>query len=103
MWDCPWAYKNMGRISRLRGASTPPQSEEIFCRENSLKIRSTGLYRIKIAVLLPWLILIPFIGGFLCWRAERFGVKVPRWIALVTHGIDAGAVAANCGLRAVVH
>ncbi|HFU4723801.1 TPA: NADH:ubiquinone oxidoreductase, partial [Escherichia coli] len=28
-------------------------------------------------MLLPWLILIPFIGGFLCWQTERFGVKVP--------------------------
>ncbi|MFG7844429.1 NADH:ubiquinone oxidoreductase, partial [Klebsiella pneumoniae] len=26
----------------------------------------------------------PFIGGFLCWQTERFGVKVPRWIALIT-------------------
>ncbi|HHU8820957.1 TPA: NADH:ubiquinone oxidoreductase, partial [Escherichia coli] len=25
-------------------------------------------------MLLPWLILIPFIGGFLCWQTERFGV-----------------------------
>jgi len=31
-------------------------------------------------MLLPWLILIPFIGGFLCWQTERFGVKMPRWI-----------------------
>ena len=37
-------------------------------------------------MLLPWLILIPFIGGFLCWQTERFGVKVPRWIALITMG-----------------
>ncbi|VEA19446.1 NADH dehydrogenase I chain M [Salmonella enterica subsp. enterica] len=42
-------------------------------------------------MLLPWLILIPFIGGFLCWQTERFGVKVPRWIALITMGADAGA------------
>lgn len=38
-------------------------------------------------MLLPWLILIPFIGGFLCWQTERFGVKVPRWIALITMGL----------------
>jgi NADH-quinone oxidoreductase subunit M len=38
-------------------------------------------------MLLPWLILIPFIGGFLCWQTERFGVRVPRWIALVTMGL----------------
>lgn len=38
-------------------------------------------------MLLPRLILIPFIGGFLCWQTERFGVKVPRWIALITMGL----------------
>ncbi|CDL31533.1 NADH-ubiquinone oxidoreductase chain M [Enterobacter hormaechei] len=38
-------------------------------------------------MLLPWLILIPFIGGFLCWQTERFGVKMPRWIALITMGL----------------
>lgn len=32
-------------------------------------------------MLLPWLILIPFIGGLLCWQGERFGIGVPRWIA----------------------
>src|SRR3546814_15456558 len=30
---------------------------------------------------LPWLILIPLIGGLLCWQGERFGHGVPRWIA----------------------
>ncbi|HEX6590469.1 MAG TPA: NADH-quinone oxidoreductase subunit M [Moraxellaceae bacterium] len=35
-------------------------------------------------MILPWLILIPFIGGLLCWQSERFGVNVPRWIALFT-------------------
>ncbi len=36
-------------------------------------------------MILPWLILIPFIGGFLCWLAERCGVKtLPRWIALIS-------------------
>ncbi len=24
-------------------------------------------------MILPWLILIPFIGGLLCWQFERFG------------------------------
>ncbi|MGH8334425.1 MAG: NADH:ubiquinone oxidoreductase, partial [Pseudomonas sp.] len=24
-------------------------------------------------MILPWLILIPFIGGLLCWMGERFG------------------------------
>lgn len=33
---------------------------------------------------LVWLILIPFIGGVLCWQAERFGDQAPRWIALAT-------------------
>lgn len=31
---------------------------------------------------LAWLILIPFIGGLLCWQAERWGDLAPRWIAL---------------------
>mgnify|MGYP007075897197 CR=1 FL=1 len=35
-------------------------------------------------MILPWLILIPFIGGFLCWLGERFGATLPRWIALLT-------------------
>ena len=35
-------------------------------------------------MILPWLILIPFIGGLLCWQGERFGLGVPRWIALIT-------------------
>ena len=35
-------------------------------------------------MILPWLILIPFIGGLLCWLAERFGPLLPRWIALLT-------------------
>ncbi|BCA28183.1 NADH-quinone oxidoreductase subunit M [Metapseudomonas otitidis] len=35
-------------------------------------------------MILPWLILIPFIGGLLCWQGERFGATLPRWIALLT-------------------
>lgn len=35
-------------------------------------------------MILPWLILIPFIGGLLCWQGERFGNVLPRWIALIT-------------------
>ncbi len=35
-------------------------------------------------MILPWLILIPFIGGLLCWQAERFGHTVTRMIALLT-------------------
>ncbi len=38
-------------------------------------------------MLLPWLILIPFVGGLLCWQFERFGTRVPRWIALITMGL----------------
>lgn len=34
--------------------------------------------------MLTWLILIPFIGGFLSWQAERFGPTAPRWIALIS-------------------
>ena len=35
-------------------------------------------------MILPWLILIPFIGGLLCWLVERSGNTLPRWIALLT-------------------
>lgn len=35
-------------------------------------------------VILVWLFLIPFIGGFLCWQGERFGRRFPRWVALIT-------------------
>ena len=38
-------------------------------------------------MLLPWLIIIPFVGGLLCWLAERLGAKVPRWIAMITMGL----------------
>lgn len=38
-------------------------------------------------MILPWLILIPFIGGLLCWQGERFGNSLPRWIALLTMGL----------------
>ncbi len=33
---------------------------------------------------LLWLLLLPFIGGLLCWLLERFGVGLVRWIALLT-------------------
>lgn len=36
------------------------------------------------AMLLPWLILIPFIGGFLCWQTECVSVRLARWMALFT-------------------
>jgi NADH-quinone oxidoreductase subunit M len=35
-------------------------------------------------MILLWLILIPFLGGLLCWGADRWGEQVPRWIALGT-------------------
>ncbi|WP_339512051.1 NADH-quinone oxidoreductase subunit M [Pseudomonas sp. RL_15y_Pfl2_60] len=35
-------------------------------------------------MILPWLILIPFIGGLLCWQFERYSNTLPRWIALFT-------------------
>lgn len=38
-------------------------------------------------MLLPWLILLPFIGGLLCWQLGRFGTRVPRWIALISMGL----------------
>lgn len=33
-------------------------------------------------MILSALILIPFIGGLVCWMSERFGTEVPRWIAM---------------------
>ncbi|MES2821455.1 MAG: NADH-quinone oxidoreductase subunit M [Pseudomonadota bacterium] len=41
-------------------------------------------------MILPWLILIPFIGGLLCWQGERFGATLPRWIALLTMLLELG-------------
>lgn len=38
-------------------------------------------------MILVWLILIPFIGGLLCWQSERLGTNVPRWIALISMAI----------------
>ncbi|MCD1124541.1 NADH-quinone oxidoreductase subunit M [Jinshanibacter sp. LJY008] len=38
-------------------------------------------------MLLPWLILLPFIGGFLCWPCERLGKQVPRYVALISMGL----------------
>ncbi len=34
-------------------------------------------------MILAGLILIPFLGGLLCWQGDRFG-EAPRWIALAT-------------------
>lgn len=33
-------------------------------------------------MILSALILIPFVGGLLCWMSERLGANVPRWIAV---------------------
>ncbi|MFM7274787.1 MAG: NADH-quinone oxidoreductase subunit M [Gammaproteobacteria bacterium] len=38
-------------------------------------------------MLLPWLILIPLLGGLLCWQSDRFGNRPPRWIALISMSI----------------
>ncbi|WP_043530944.1 NADH-quinone oxidoreductase subunit M [Litchfieldella xinjiangensis] len=34
------------------------------------------------------LIVIPFLGGLLCWLAERRGDRLPRWIALGTMALE---------------
>jgi NADH-quinone oxidoreductase subunit M len=39
-------------------------------------------------MILPWLILIPLIGGMLAWLGGRLGPAWPRWIALATMGLD---------------
>jgi NADH-quinone oxidoreductase subunit M len=41
-------------------------------------------------MILPWLILIPFIGGLLCWLVERWGATLPRWIALLSMSLVLG-------------
>ncbi len=41
-------------------------------------------------MILIWLILIPLIGGLLCWLGERLSLGVPRWIALLTMLITLG-------------
>jgi NADH-quinone oxidoreductase subunit M len=35
-------------------------------------------------VTLLWILLIPFIGGLLCWQGERFGARVVRIVALLS-------------------
>ena len=35
-------------------------------------------------MILSALILIPFIGGLLCWLGEKLGLGFPRWIALIS-------------------
>ena len=41
-------------------------------------------------MILPWLILIPFIGGLICWRAERFGEAPTRLAALLSMSLVLG-------------
>ncbi len=35
-------------------------------------------------MILPLLLLLPFVGGLLAWQTERISLVVPRWIALFT-------------------
>ncbi|QJC35831.1 NADH-quinone oxidoreductase subunit M [Enterobacteriaceae endosymbiont of Donacia sparganii] len=35
-------------------------------------------------MLLPWLILVPFISGIICWQSEKINFKLPRWISLIS-------------------
>ena len=34
-------------------------------------------------IILPALILVPFIAGFICWIVDKLDDKLPRYIALV--------------------
>jgi NADH-quinone oxidoreductase subunit M len=43
-------------------------------------------------MILPWLVLVPVIGGLLCWRGAVWGGSVPRWIALVSMALVVGMV-----------
>ena len=33
-------------------------------------------------MILVWLMLLPFVAGFVCWQGERLDRKLPRWVAL---------------------
>jgi NADH-quinone oxidoreductase subunit M len=35
-------------------------------------------------MILLWLLLVPFVGGLLCWQLERFGTRLVRWVAVGT-------------------
>ena len=53
-------------------------------------------------MLLAWLILIPIVGGLLCWQTDRFG-NLPRWIALgAMTAVFALAAALFLGKRTLV-
>jgi NADH-quinone oxidoreductase subunit M len=41
-------------------------------------------------MILPWLILIPFLGGLLCWLADRTLPSLSRWIALLSMSLVLG-------------
>ncbi|MDU6102382.1 MAG: NADH-quinone oxidoreductase subunit M, partial [Acinetobacter sp.] len=34
-------------------------------------------------LILPALILVPFIAGFICWLVDKLDKTLPRWIALI--------------------
>lgn len=34
-------------------------------------------------LILPALILVPFIAGFICWLVDKYDQHLPRWIALI--------------------
>jgi NADH-quinone oxidoreductase subunit M len=34
-------------------------------------------------LILPALILVPFIAGFICWLVDKLDQHLPRWIALI--------------------
>ncbi|MEX7477113.1 hypothetical protein AB0861_013010, partial [Acinetobacter baumannii] len=34
-------------------------------------------------LILPALILVPFIAGFTCWLVDKLDKTLPRWIALI--------------------
>ena len=36
-------------------------------------------------LILPALILVPFIAGFICWLVDKFDQQLPRWIASVSY------------------
>ncbi len=77
----PPARSNRSVLKYVRIASTAGGKND---KQDSPK---TGRKKGKTSVLLPWLIIIPFVGGLLCWLAERLGAKTPRWIALITMGL----------------
>ena len=37
---------------------------------------------------LLFILLLPFVGGLVCWQVERLHPRLPRWIALGTMGLS---------------